>query len=104
MRIVAVCLVGWIVLLFQYAAGQVDQPAAGRITKIVIADRHPAFGGASFGSAGPYEMVTGTAYGELDPKAALNSGIINLQVCSTQFQGPRGIQYGNRHTQARRYQ
>ncbi len=87
MRIVAVCLVGWIILVFQYAAGQVDQPAAGRITKIVISDRHPAFGGASFGSAGPYEMVTGTAYCELDPKAALNSGIINLQYAPL---NPRG--------------
>jgi hypothetical protein len=86
-RIVAVCLVGWIILVFQYAAGQVDQPAAGRITKIVISDRHPAFGGASFGSAGPYEMVTGTAYCELDPKAALNSGIINLQYAPL---NPRG--------------
>lgn len=87
MRIVAVCLVGWIILVFQYAAGQVDQPAAGRITKIVISDRHPAFGGASFGSAGPYEMVTGTAYGELDPKAALNSGIINLQYAPLNSKG-----------------
>jgi hypothetical protein len=44
----------------------------------VIAKRQVAYGGASFGSAGPYEILTGTAYGELDPRAPSNAGILDL--------------------------
>ena len=43
------------------AAGKVTPSADVGITRIVIAERHPAFGGASFGSAGPYEVLSGTA-------------------------------------------
>ena len=32
------------------------------ITKIVISDTQPMWGGTSFGSAGAYEKLTGTAY------------------------------------------
>lgn len=42
--------------------------ADARITRIVIATTAPAFDGASFGTAGPYEQLDGTAYGELDPR------------------------------------
>ena len=77
-RIIVVCTIGWILVL-PYAIGQMKPSATPGITKIIIADRHPAFGGASFGDAGPYEMLTGTVYGELDPTAAMNSGIVNLQ-------------------------
>ncbi len=62
-------------------------PAGIGITKIVIARRQAAFGGASFGSAGPYEFLTGTAYGELDPKAAMNAGIVNLQYAPVNARG-----------------
>ena len=64
-RIVVVCTIGRILIL-PYAIGQMKPSPTVGITKIVIADRHPAFGGASFGSAGPYEMLTGTVYGDLD--------------------------------------
>src|SRR4051812_36631823 len=37
-------------------------PAAARITRIAIETREPAFGGAGFGSVGPYERLQGTAY------------------------------------------
>jgi len=79
--IIVVCILGWILALpcAICAIGQTKPPATVGITKIVIANRRPAFGGASFGSAGPYEMLTGTVYGELDPKAPMNAGIVNLQ-------------------------
>src|SRR5690242_1290566 len=48
------------------------------ITRLVITKRQIAFGGASFGSAGPYEVLGGTAYGELDSRAPTNTGIVNL--------------------------
>jgi alpha/beta hydrolase family protein len=61
------------------AFGQQSAPTSGAgITRLVIARRQIAFGGASFGSAGPYEVVGGIAYGELDPRAPGNTGIVNL--------------------------
>jgi Alpha/beta hydrolase domain len=51
----------------------------GGITRIVVASRTPAFGGASFGSVGTYEYLTGTAYGAIDPDAPLNNGLVYLQ-------------------------
>ena len=55
-------------------------PAAdARITRVVI-DRveSPTFGGASFGNVGQYEKLVGRAYGELDPRDELNSGIVYI--------------------------
>ena len=46
------------------------------ITKIVISDTQPMWGGTSFGSAGAYEKLTGTAYGRLDPKDPKNAGMV----------------------------
>jgi Alpha/beta hydrolase domain len=48
------------------------------ITKLTIIQRRVVFGGKSFGNVGQYELLTGVAYGELDPKAAGNIGIVNL--------------------------
>jgi hypothetical protein len=59
-------------------AQQSAPDAALGITRLVIAKRQAAFGGASFGSAGPYEILAGTAYGELDPRAPGNAVIVNL--------------------------
>ena len=69
-----------IALLFNASAfaQQTASSGAAGITRIVISKRQIAFGGASFGSAGSYEIVAGTAYGELDPHAPVNTGILNL--------------------------
>ncbi len=63
------------------ANGQQAAPGSdgAGITRIVIAKRQIAFGGASFGSAGPYEILAGTAFGELDSRAPANAGIVNLK-------------------------
>src|SRR5262249_56261024 len=45
------------------------------ITSIDIKAIEPLAGGAAFGDVGPYERVIGVAKGEIDPKAAGNSGI-----------------------------
>lgn len=51
-------------------------PADARITRIEITrTESPTFGGASFGSVGPYEKLTGRAYGEIDPADPLHRGI-----------------------------
>jgi hypothetical protein len=67
-----------ILALQRLAAGQPGAAPLG-ITRIVVTDRHPAFAGASFGDPGPYEFVSGTAYGALDPKAPLNAAVADLQ-------------------------
>jgi hypothetical protein len=48
------------------------------ITGIEITSRAPFVGGAPFGSVGAYERIDGVAIGELDPAAAGNRGIVNL--------------------------
>jgi len=52
-------------------------PSQARVTKLVIDNTtSPAFGGASYGSAGQYETIAGRVYGELDPNDRHNT-IIN---------------------------
>ena len=55
------------------------QFAHARITEINVASVKPFADGASFGDAGKYERVTGTAKGELDPGDARNKGIRNIE-------------------------
>jgi hypothetical protein len=82
-----IALMGCALGLAYHAGGQSKPTSGVGITRIVIARRHPAFGGKSFGSAGPYEMLVGTAYGELDPKAPMNRGIVNLQFAPVNAKG-----------------
>src|SRR5258707_750637 len=42
--------------------------AHARITKIQIAAQGMAFGGYAFAGVGRYEFITGSAFGEVDPK------------------------------------
>ncbi|MET0682325.1 MAG: alpha/beta hydrolase domain-containing protein [Casimicrobiaceae bacterium] len=61
------------------AAGLIGDatPVHARVTRLVIdAKTSPAFGGATFGSAGQYETIAGHVFGELDPNDSHNS-IIN---------------------------
>jgi Alpha/beta hydrolase domain len=51
----------------------------GGVRHLEITEREtPVFDGAEFGSAGVYERLHGTAFGELDPAHKLNAGIVNL--------------------------
>ena len=57
------------------------QTAEAHIRKIVIEKKEsPAFGGASFGTAGQYETLAGRAYGELDPNDAHNTIITDIKL------------------------
>jgi hypothetical protein len=63
------------------AAALLAAPADARITKIVIETKtSPAFGGASYGTAGQYETLAGMAYGELDPRDKRNAIITDIQL------------------------
>src|SRR5262245_7508931 len=52
--------------------------ALSRVTRLDITSRRPAFGGKSFGTVGPYEILIGRAYAVADPKAAQNSPIVDV--------------------------
>lgn len=53
-------------------------PAHSRVVRLEVTSRGPAFGGRSFGAVGPYEILLGTATAVVDPSAALNAGIVDL--------------------------
>ena len=63
-------------------------PASARIVRIVIEHRDtPAYHGQSFGEAGPYERLSGRAFGELDPKDPLNAIITDLALAPRNQRG-----------------
>src|SRR6185369_15772474 len=53
----------------------------GAVTRIVIDSVvSPSFGGASYGTIGQYETLSGRAFGELDPSDRRNRIITDLQL------------------------
>ncbi len=62
--------------------------AEARVTRIVIEQREsPIASGKSFGNAGPYERLTGRAFGELDPKDPHNAIITDIQFAPRNARG-----------------
>ena len=60
------------------------------IQRIVIdpeRSESPTFGGRSFGNAGQYEKLRGTAYGELDPKDPRNAVITDIELAPVNQRG-----------------
>ncbi len=55
------------------------KPAAPTV-RLEVTSRAPAFNGQSFGSHGAYETITGKAHMRIDPLAAANRGIVDLQL------------------------
>src|ERR1700733_7192989 len=62
-------------------------PAEARITRIQIVKTEPACAGMSFGTVGPYERLTGKAYGEVDPKAPGNTIIQDIKLAPKNARG-----------------
>ena len=58
-----------------------------RITQIEIAKTEPAFGGATFGETGAYQLLTGTARGELDPADPGNAIIQDIDLAPRNARG-----------------
>ena len=55
-------------------------PVAAGVTRITIDQKQsPAYEGKSFGGAGQYEILTGRAFGELDPRDPHNTIITDLE-------------------------
>ena len=57
----------------------VAQPSDARLVRLVVEQRTAFVGGASWGSAGPYELLRGTAFMEVDPRDPRNSLIVDLE-------------------------
>jgi hypothetical protein len=53
-------------------------PAAAEVTRIEVQSRADLVGGRAFGTAGPYEKLTGKIFFEIDPSAAPNKIITDI--------------------------
>jgi hypothetical protein len=62
--------------------------AEAKVTKIVIEKKtSPAFDGASYGTAGQYEILVGKAYGELDPNDRRDAIITDIKLAPKNARG-----------------
>jgi hypothetical protein len=61
--------------------------AQARITRIQISTRGPAFGGFSFPIVGQYEVITGTAFGEVNPSNPQNALITDIALAPRNANG-----------------
>src|SRR6202049_1154867 len=53
--------------------------AQAKVTQITISKTSPAFKGQTFGKVGSYELIKGTAIGEIDPADRRNALITDIQ-------------------------
>src|SRR5579872_3725204 len=58
--------------------GATTQPRAGFIEHLEITSISDAYGGASFGSVGPYQVIGGIVHGKIYPRHPANVGIVDL--------------------------
>ena len=57
------------------------------VQRLYVKERSDIAGGASFGSAGPYERIAATAVFRIDPKLKQNRGIVDLDLAPTDPEG-----------------
>ena len=69
------------------AAGLTVPPAQARITRIEITKVAPAFDNQRFPATGPFELVTGIAHGEVDPKSPGNAIIQDIDLAPRNARG-----------------
>src|SRR5580704_2433487 len=63
-------------------------PTQARVTRIIVDMKvSPAFGGASFGTAGQYETLAGRVFGELDPNDPHNTIIQDIKLAPKNARG-----------------
>ena len=62
-------------------------PSEARLTRLVINTTEVVADGASFGSTGPYERLTGTAYFEVDPDDRRNAQVFDLDKADRNARG-----------------
>jgi hypothetical protein len=59
----------------------------GRIVKITIESTTPVANGVQFGTVGAYELLRGTAHGEIDPADRRNAGITDITLAPRNANG-----------------
>src|SRR5512141_1753627 len=60
---------------------------AGYIENLEILTTYDAYGGMPFGDVGPYQVITGSAHGKIDPDHEANAGIVDLRLAPTDGDG-----------------
>lgn len=75
------------ILPIAVAAVAMSTTAQARIVSLEILKTEPAFAGQTFGKAGAYELVTGKAHGELDPRLPTNTPIQDLALAPRSARG-----------------
>src|SRR5579863_9814260 len=78
-------LAGGVLLVLLASAAQ------AKVIHITVTSKTPAFKGQSFGKTGTYELVRGTATGELDPSDRRNAVITDIQFAPRNANGK--VQY-----------
>jgi hypothetical protein len=66
------------VLSMLLVCGAVAAAADARMVRLVVEQRRPLAGGASFGETGPYERLEGRVFFEVDPRDPRDAVIVNL--------------------------
>jgi hypothetical protein len=66
------------VVLAAALASLASRPSEARVTRFVVDSREVFAGGVSWGNAGPYERLFGTAYMEVDPRDPLDASIVDV--------------------------
>lgn len=61
--------------------------ATAAVSRIYVKERTDLAGGASFGSAGPYERITATAVFRIDPKKKQNRAIADIDLAPVDAEG-----------------
>ena len=67
-----------LVLASTVLSAMAASPGEARVVRLVVERTRPVLDGRSFGPAGAYERLDGTAYFEVDPRDPLNAVIVNL--------------------------
>jgi Alpha/beta hydrolase domain len=63
------------------------QPGEARVVKFLVQQQTSFLGGAEWGNVGPYEMLRGTAYLEVDPRDPRDAVIVDLENAPRNAQG-----------------
>src|SRR5262245_51472771 len=69
----------------------VPWPTEARVVRLVVEQTRTFADGKSFGDVGPYQLLDGTVYIEVDPRDPLNAGIVNLDKAPKGANGKVGL-------------
>ena len=74
-------------LLASLSALAVPGGKAGYVDRLEVTATYDAYGGASFGDAGVYQVIAGVVHGKLDPANAANAGIVDIGLAPRDARG-----------------